>query len=136
MLNEHKHVIAVIVDTKKTKEDSEPFIRQLGFNKNVVVDSQGYSIGIWFMWLDEVVDLEGQVTSPWAAHAIISLKFKPLPWLISGVYASPRVVEKKEALAEVTFIGQDCVFPYIYVGDFNALVFPEDKRVGRPPMPA
>lgn len=77
------------MDTKKRKDEFEPLITQMGFNKNVVVDSRGYSGGIWFMWNDEVVKLEGQVTSPWAVHAIISLKSKPFRWLIPGVYASP-----------------------------------------------
>lgn len=52
--------------------------------------------------------------------------------MISGVYASPITLEKKEALAEITFIGQDCDFPCIVVGDFDALISPKDKIGGRP----
>lgn len=108
ILREHKPVIVVIVDTKKTKEESKPLLSQLRFNKMVVVDSRGYSGGIWFLWDDELVALEGHVTSLWAKHAIITLKPHMAPWLILGVYASPRNSKKKELLFEVTFVGHDC----------------------------
>lgn len=88
------------------------------------------------MWHDEEVDVAGQVTTPWAIHVIITLKIKPVSWMLSGMYASPRQAKKHEALAEVMYIDQDCDFPFIVVGDFNALAFPEDTRGGRTPTEA
>lgn len=85
------------------------------------------------MWHDDGVDVEGEVTTPWAIHATIIFKSKPLPWMLTSLYANPRNMKKKEAFAKVTYLGPNCNFSYIVVGDFNALAFPEDKQGGKLP---
>lgn len=70
--------MVLIVDTKKSKEESKTLIHQLTFPKCVVADSRGFSVGIWLMWYDDEVDVEGEVTTPWAIHAI-TFKRKHLP---------------------------------------------------------
>lgn len=65
------------------------------------------------MWKDDETDVEEEVNTPWAIHAMVTFKSRPLPWILSSVYASPRSGEKKESFAEVTSLGHDCNFPYI-----------------------
>lgn len=73
MISEHNPTMAHIVDSKKKTEEVDSIIQQLGFTKRVVVDTRGFSGGLWLPWQEEGVDIEGEVATPWAIHAIITL---------------------------------------------------------------
>lgn len=77
MLQQPKPSVLLIVDTNKTKEESKLIINQLGYTKGVMVDSRGYSRGLWLLWNEDVEDVEGEVTTPWSIYAIITLKSRP-----------------------------------------------------------
>ncbi|KAK1307044.1 hypothetical protein QJS10_CPA10g01342 [Acorus calamus] len=65
-----------------------------------------------------------------ALYMVVNLPQYP-PWIIAGVYVSPDSAQRGylwQEISEVLAIG----LPSLVAGDFNSLLWPEDKRGGSP----
>ena len=52
-------------------------------------------------------------------------------WLISSIYARPRLVERKILLSNLSKVAELHSLPWLVLGDFNEILSGEDKFGGR-----
>ena len=72
-------------------------------------------------------------TTEQEVHALVTLNtLNSLgPWLLSAVYASPRLVERRLLWDNLSTIFSFHALPWVIVGDFNKVLVGEDKFGGR-----
>ena len=64
-------------------------------------------------------------------HATVKVRESNLIWLISPIYASPRIAERKILWENLTQVAQLHNMPWLLLGDFNEILSSENKFGGR-----
>ena len=72
-------------------------------------------------------------TTEQEVHALVTLNTANSlgPWLLSVVYASPKIVERQLLWDNLSTISSLHALPWVIVGDFNEVLVGEDKFGGR-----
>lgn len=91
----HFPSIMVITETRVGGDRATKIIEGLPFDGFFVTETIGYAGGLWLLWKKEEVDVFVLVATEQEIHAMIKVCNSDLTWLISSVYASPRLVERK-----------------------------------------
>lgn len=78
------------------------------------------------MGVDHIASTEQEV------HAMIKVRNSELSWLLSAIYANPRISEHSILWNNVTSVSEAQSFPWIMMGDFNEVLMSVDKFGGRP----
>ncbi|RZC74160.1 hypothetical protein C5167_049636 [Papaver somniferum] len=102
--------------------------QQLGFSNSLLVDSQGFSGGLWLLWNKSEVDLRATSVSRWGIHAVVIVPGAK-PWVLSSVYASNNPKFRQQVWNELQHVSEiDC--PLGVIGDLNVLHSLSDKKGG------
>ena len=91
----------------------------------------GYAGGLWLLWKKEEVEVIMLAATKQEIHATIKVCNSELTWLISAIYASPRLAKRKilwENLSQVALLHTP---PWLMLGDFNEILCGNDKMGGR-----
>ena len=65
-------------------------------------------------------------------HLVVQVNSSNHPWLLSAIYASPRVNERHLLWDNLKMIAKLHNFPWVTLGDFNEVIFDSEKVGGRP----
>ncbi|XP_060194983.1 uncharacterized protein LOC132624181 [Lycium barbarum] len=105
----------------------EDYRRKLGF-QNCKVNSSGK---IWIFWTDEWL---GVVVSESEQQVTLQLTHSSLNQtvLVSVVYAKCDRQEREDLWEDIVALANKQDFPWIIGGDFNVIVFDEEKQGGLP----
>ena len=131
MIVNHSPVIMVITKTRVGGDRARKIIEDLPFDGSFVVDTIGYIGGLWLLWKKDEVDISMLSFTEQEIHATMKVCSNKLSWLLSSIYASPRIVKRKILWSNVSQVAQLHNMSWLLLGDFNEVLTGEDKFGGR-----
>lgn len=129
---EYKPVICYIVDTRRTKEQSTSIILHIRYTRAIVVDADGFSGGLWFLYDKNLISLSRRKSSWSAINVFINIKPNDDNFNLSGIFQSSTKTECGPIWCEVIAFHTNTNHPSIIVGDFNTVYFTNKKHGGNP----
>ncbi|CAL1356334.1 unnamed protein product [Linum trigynum] len=101
----------------------------MGFDTNRRVEARGFAGGIWVLWNSWELGLHVEVTTDQILHMSFKLPTGDVGFL-SAVYGSPAMATRRSLWEDIRRLNMQIDTPWILLGDFNALLSPEDKHGG------
>ncbi|KAL3514707.1 hypothetical protein ACH5RR_027424 [Cinchona calisaya] len=83
------------------------------------------------LWNHNEVQLDLIKKNNQAIHALIKVNPQSLPWILTVVYASPDIDVRKIFWDHIKKFSSAHSFPWLCVGDFNDILFSNEKRGGK-----
>ncbi|KAF7830694.1 reverse transcriptase [Senna tora] len=123
--------VVFISETRIEGWRANSVINTLGFDSHFKVDPIGYAGGLWILWDTANVKLTVVEHTFQEVHAIMEVNSQA-PFLASFIYASPDLVRRKYVWQNLTKIAEACNLPWVVCGDFNEVLYPEEKWGGNP----
>lgn len=113
------------------KKDKIEFLRmKLGFEGMVVVDPQGRSGGLAFLWCDS--DQE-KLMSLSQNHIDVEVTVEGMGvWRITGMYGEPERSNRRKTWDLLRNLARDSNLPWCTIGDLNNVTSQQDKQGGEP----
>ena len=87
--------VMIITKTRVGGDRAARIYEDLPFDGFFVTETIGYVGGLWLLWKKEEVDVFVLSSTKQEIHAIVKVHNSDLTWLISPIYASPRIAERK-----------------------------------------
>ena len=125
----YKVDIVLLFETRCGGMKAKKIISKMGFNGSYVVDAQGFSGGLWVLWRDESWAVSIIGSSEQCVH--LSFDHNGEKCLVSAVYASPYYVKRRSLWRELEEFGNEVEGPWCVGGDFNAILFENERRSTR-----
>ncbi|WJX13116.1 hypothetical protein P8452_03545 [Trifolium repens] len=110
----------------------QKFVEMLGFDGFVFSENRGYSGGIVFAWKKDVVEVECNQVESQFIHTKVMLQNGNF-FFFTTVYASPNEDTRHGMWNNLKGIADNMVQQWLLVGDFNDIMYPEEKKGGAPP---
>ena len=132
LLDRHSPEIVVVTETRVGGERAKTITDRLPFDGALHADTIGYSGGIWVLWKSDVVEVTQLAKTEQEIHVTVKVLDSNLTWILSSIYASPRLAERKLLWNNLTSIASMHQLPWLMVGDFNELLSCNDKQGGNP----
>ena len=82
--------------------------------------------GLWLIWKRDEVDVIMLSATEQEIHATVKVRNSNLTWLISFIYASPCLAERKIMWSNLSKVAQLHKLPWLLLGDFNEVLCGED----------
>ena len=95
MVMNHFSSIMIITKTRMGGDKAAKIIEGLPFDGFFITETIGYAEGLWLLWKRKVVEVFMLAATEQEIHAIIKVCNSDLTWLITAVYASHRLAERK-----------------------------------------
>ncbi|XP_060210957.1 uncharacterized protein LOC132637971 [Lycium barbarum] len=127
MVNKYKVDMVAISEPMVNKNKVEGYKRYLGFN-HCITNPNGK---IWCFWRDN-----GIVTTIKNHDQLITMKIQEntssLDFYVTAVYAKCKAAERLELWSSLEDLNNYITSPWCIGGDFNIILYPEEKLGGRP----
>ena len=91
----HQATNLVVIETRVGGDRVAKIIEGLPFDGYITTDTIGYVGGLWILWKTEEVEVLPLSSTEQEIHAIVKVRSSNLTWLLSAIYASPRLAERK-----------------------------------------
>lgn len=127
----HYPSIMVITETRMGGDRAAKIIEGLPFDGFFCTKTIGYAGGLWLLWKKDEVDVFVLSSTELEIHATIRVCNSNSTWLISTVYASPRIIERKILWSNLSEVAKLHNIPWLMLGDFNETLCGDDKLGGR-----
>ena len=131
MMVNHFPSILIITETRVSGDRAARIIEDLPFDGFFTTETIGYAGGLWLLWKREEVDIVVLSATEQEIHATVQVHNSNLTWLISPIYASPHLAERKILWSNLSKVAQLHKLPWLLLGDFNEVLCGEDKFGGR-----
>ena len=126
----HHPSIMVITETRVGGDRAAKIIEDLPFDGSIVTETIGYAGGLWLLWKTDDVDVMLLSTTEQEIHATVKVRNSDPIWLISAIYARPRLSERRILWDNLKVVAQLHNLPWLMLGDFNEVLSSEDKFGG------
>nr|XP_023904043.1 uncharacterized protein LOC112015830 [Quercus suber] len=127
----HEPSIMVITETRVGGDRAQRIIADLPFDGYYTTDTIGYAGGLWLLWKKEEAEISVLSSTEQEIHTTVKVRSSNFTWIISPVYAGPRLVERKILWSNLIKVAQLHNLPWLVLGDFNEVLCGEDKYGGR-----
>ena len=127
MIINHHSLIVVVTETRVRVDRVGKIIEGLPFDGYITTDTVRYAGGLWMLWKTEDVEVSHLSSTEQEIHASIKVHSSNLTWLISTIYASPRLAERQILWNNLKTVAQLHNLPWLMLGDFNEVLCGEDK---------
>ena len=94
LVNWHHPIIMVIMETHLSGNRAKSIMVSLPFDGAVCSNTIGFTGGIWLLWWSDLVQVEVLSTTEQEIHALIRVSSHLFSWILSAIYASPRLCER------------------------------------------
>ena len=94
-------------------------IEGLPFDGFITTNTIGYVGGLWVLWKIDDVEVLPLSSTEQEIHANIKVRSFNFTWLISAIYASPRIVERRILWENLKTVAHLHNLPWLILGDFN-----------------
>lgn len=98
-------------------------------------DPIGYKVGVWLFWNERDVQLQLIHKSYQAIHALVKVSGSNSNWIISGIYASPHLVNRLIFWDQLWNFLIANSLPWVLLGDFNEIICASEKLGSGPLSP-
>jgi exonuclease III len=132
LVNRHSPAVLIITETRIGGDRAKEITSRLPFDGVIIADTIGFAGGIWLLWNSDRVDVAQLACTEQEIHATIKVRSSNLSWLISSIYASPRVAERKVLWSNLVHTASLHHLPWLLLGDFNEVLCSDDKFGGLP----
>lgn len=129
----HKPDILILTKTRLESNRALEAARRLPFDSSLSTQRVGRSGGILLLWKSEVVQASLVATTKQEIHVTIPVKNSNFLWLLSAIYASPRISKRKLLWENLESIAKAHALPWLALGDFNE-VLDDSKKMGGGPV--
>ena len=106
MMVNHFPSILIITETRVGGDRAARIIEDLPFDGFFTTETIGYVGGIWLLWKRDEVEVIVLSATEQEIHATVQVRDSNLTWLISPIYASPRLVERKILWSNLAKVAQ------------------------------
>ena len=135
LLSRHSPAIVVVTETRVGGERAKAITDRLPFDGAIHADTIGLSGGIWVLWNSAVVEVTQLAKTEQEIHVTVKVLDSNHTWILSSIYACPRLVERRLLWNNLSSIANLHHLPWLMVGDFNELLSCNDKQGGNPLNP-
>jgi len=125
----HSPTIIVVGETKVCGERANRITGRLNLDGAIFANSIGLSKGLWILWDSDQVEISELASTEQEIHVIVNSSSKP-PWLLSAIYASPRLAERRLLWENLESVASLHSMPWVITSDFNEVLMGEDKFGG------
>ena len=132
LVNRHSPAVLIITETRIGGDRAKEITSRLPFDGVIIADTIGFAGGIWLLWNSDRVDVAQLACTEQEIHATVKVRSSNLSWLISSIYASPRVAERKFLWSNLVHTASLHHLPWLLLGDFNEVLCSDDKFGGLP----
>ena len=87
------------------------------------------------LWKSDAVEVMLVAKTEQEIHVVVKVRAHNSSWLLSAIYASPRLEERKLLWNNLAIIAPLHDLPWLMLGDFNELLASSDKLGGNPLNP-
>ncbi|XP_023928116.1 uncharacterized protein LOC112039472 [Quercus suber] len=130
MVINHHPSIMVITETRVGGDRAARIIEDLPFDGSIVTETIGYAGSLWLLWKTDDVDVMLLSSFEQEIHATVKVHNSDPIWLISTIYARPRLSERRILWDSLKAVAQLHNLPWLMLGDFNEVLSSEDKFGG------
>ena len=134
-INAHSPSIVIVTETRVGGERAKEITSRLPFDGALHADTVGYSGGIWVLWNSDEVEVTQLAKTEQEIHVEVKVRPSNLSWVLSSIYASPRLEERKLLWKNLSSVALLHRLPWLMMGDFNELLSCNDKLGGNPLNP-
>lgn len=130
LVGAHNLDVVILTETSLPVERASKVAAKTNFDGYEVVEARGLSGGIILLWRSNFTMVTPLGFTQQEIHALIEVRNSKQKWLLSAVYASPRFNERELLWENLETIAVETKWPWLVTGDFNELLFQEEKRGG------
>ena len=131
-INTHKPGIVLVVETRLSGSRAVEVCESLPFTNFRIQDANTFKGGLWLLWNGAEVNVEPISSNFQVIHANIKVSPNTSPWLLSCIYASPKLEERLLLWEHLKNLSSLNNLPWMCIGDFNELLSQQDKLGGNP----
>lgn len=132
MVRPHLPTIMVITETKVSRDRAKGIADRLPIDGASFANSIGLFGGLWVLWDSNQVAVTELSSTEQEIHLLVTPNVSQSTWLLSVVYANPRVAERRLLWDNLCLVSNLHSLPWVIAGDFNEVLICEDKFGGRP----
>ena len=129
LIHLHSPAIMIVGETKVCGERANRITGRLNLDGAIFANSIGLSGGLWILWDSDQVEISELASIEQEIHVIVNSASKP-PWLLSAIYANPRLAERLLLWENLESMASLHSLPWVIIGDFNEVLIGEDKLGG------
>lgn len=129
LIHNHHVDMLFLCEPRISRKKAADTVKSLGFPCYEIVDSVGFSGGLWLLWKDVNINIEILGTTDQSITACVTSTGKN-PWLLTTIYASPSGPKREKLWDYLNFVSSCHQLPWVLAGDFNELLHVEDKLGG------
>ncbi|CAL1361959.1 unnamed protein product [Linum trigynum] len=127
----HNPNIVIIVEPRVSGATAQNVIKEMGYDKQLVVDALGFSGGIWLLWNEAEFNISRVDSQAQFIHVLAARTGRPEDkWNLTAVYANPAPIQRRQLWAALRRISESQELPWILMGDFNSILHPSEKLGG------
>ncbi|KAL0005366.1 hypothetical protein SO802_012927 [Lithocarpus litseifolius] len=132
LVREFDPTILIVTETKVGGSRAKEITDRLPFDGAFHADTVGYAGGIWVLWNSDAVEITQLASTEQEIHGLVKVNSSGLSWIISAIYASPRLSERRMLWHNLKLVNDLHNLPWIMLGDFNEVLSSVEKLGGRP----
>ncbi|XP_029150708.1 uncharacterized protein [Arachis hypogaea] len=111
----------VLLETHVSGRKAENIIKNLGFDDWCVSEAEGFSGGIWCLWMKDKWTIKPIIVHKQFIHLEVQWD-KDQRWMFTAVYGSPQVGRRRELWKGLEDIAGTIEGPWCLGGDFNSVL--------------
>ncbi|XP_061999129.1 uncharacterized protein LOC133716433 [Rosa rugosa] len=127
----HKVDVLIICEPRVQFAKAKKLLLNLGFSDFEIMESEGFSGGIWMLWNKVRVDID-VIDSTFQSITVKVCGVGNQHWLLSGIYASPCNTSRSTLWPYLDNLRRQHALLWVLLGDFNELLSYADKIGGAP----
>lgn len=81
----------VVMKTQLGGPRAKEITNRLLFDSEIHIDTIGYAGGLWLLWNLDKVEITPLANTEQKIHVVVKVRPLDTSWLLSAVYASPRI---------------------------------------------
>ena len=130
LISWHNLVVMVIIETRVSDYRAEEVIKGLPFDGFAILETIGFTGGIWLLWNSFMVHVEVLSLTEQEIHAPLQVQSLPSSWILSAIYASPKFKNRCILWENLEKVSDHHDLLWILMGDFNEVLEESEKFGG------
>ena len=126
----HRPAILVVTETRVGGDRASKIIEGLPFDGSITMETIGYAGGLWILWKSDEMEVLPLSSIEQEIHAMVKVHSSNLTWLMTAIYASPRLAERRILWENLKTVAHLHNLPWLMLGDFKEVLGGEDKFGG------